>query len=80
LPFDEVVGHKYVDVLVKIGLLPSKAEANRLIQNGGAYLNNERVEDPRLQLTQDILVGGEFLLFAAGKKKKMIVSIKKGLA
>ena len=80
LPFDEIVGHKYVDVLVKIGLLPSKAEANRLIQNGGAYLNNERVEDPRLQLTQEILVGGEFLLFAAGKKKKMIVSIKKGLA
>lgn len=80
LPLEEVIGHKYVDILVKIGLLPSKAEATRLIQNGGAYLNNERVEDPRLQLTQAALIGGEFLLFSAGKRKKMIVSIKKGLA
>lgn len=80
LSVDEVVGQKYVDILVKIGLLPSKAEATRLIQNGGAYLNNERVEDPRLQLTQAALIGGEFLLFGAGRKKKMIVSIKKGLA
>jgi len=80
LLLEEVIGHKYVDILVKIGLLPSKAEAIRLIQNGGAYLNNERVEDSRLQVTHDALIGGEFLLFGAGKKKKMIVSIKKGLA
>lgn len=66
----EILGQKYVDVAVKIGLLPSKGEAMRLIANGGAYLNNERVEDPQLLLSEQSLVGGEFLLFGSGKKKR----------
>lgn len=72
----EILGQKYVDVAVKIGLLPSKGEAMRLIANGGAYLNNERVEDPQLLLSEQSLVGGEFLLFGSGKKKKMLINVK----
>src|SRR4029079_3587801 len=77
LRLDEVIGQKYVDILVKIGLLSSKGEAVRLIHNGGAYLNNERVGDPGLHLSEQLLIGGEFLLFGAGKKKKMLLSIKR---
>ena len=76
LPFDQVIGQKYVDILVKIGLVSSKGEAVRLIQNAGAYLNNQRVVDPQLYLSEKSLIGGEFLLFGAGKKKKMILSVK----
>lgn len=75
--FDQVIGQKYVDVLVKMGLVSSKGEAVRLIQNAGAYLNNERVQDPQHHISENDLIGGEFLLFGAGKKKKMILSVRK---
>lgn len=77
LPIGEVTGHKFVDIAVKIGLLPSKGEAVRLINNGGAYLNNVRLEDPNFRISDQSLVGGEFLLFGSGKKKKMLVRVKK---
>jgi tyrosyl-tRNA synthetase len=73
---EELIGQKFVDVAVKIALLPSKGEAVRLISNGGAYLNNEKVEDAGLRLTSDHLIGGKYLLFALGKKKKMLVELE----
>lgn len=79
LSLEEVVGQKYVDVAVKIGLLSSKGEGVRLIQNGGAYLNDEKVTDPQYRLTQDLLIGGSYLLFGAGKKKKILLSIENHL-
>lgn len=77
LKFDEVVGHKFTEVAARIGLAASKTEALRLIQNAGAYLNNERVDDPHFLIGEDHLVGGEYLLFGAGKKKKILVNIQK---
>ncbi len=77
LSLEEVIGQKFVDIAVKIGLLPSKGEAVRLINNGGAYLNNVRVDDINLRLSNELLIGEEFLLFGHGKKKKMLVKIKK---
>jgi len=75
LASSDVVGQRYVDIAVKIGLLPSKGEASRLIQQGGAYLNNDKVEDAQMRLQQSNLIGGEFLLFSAGKKKKILVKV-----
>ncbi len=77
LSIEEIVGQKFVDVAVKIGFLSSKGEANRLIDNGGAYLNNIRVNDANLLLSDQSLIGGEFLLFGSGRKKKMLVKVKK---
>ncbi|MBS0620920.1 MAG: tyrosine--tRNA ligase [Verrucomicrobia bacterium] len=77
LSLAEVVGQRYLDLVVKTGLLPSKGEATRLLQNGGAYLNNARVDDPKLIITEGALIAGEFLLLGAGKKKKLLVSVQK---
>jgi tyrosyl-tRNA synthetase len=77
LDLQEVIEQKFVAVAVHIGLLPSKGEAVRLIQNGGAYLNNRRIDDPDFRLSQNDLIGAEFLLFGSGKKKKMLVKIRK---
>jgi tyrosyl-tRNA synthetase len=77
LPLQEVVGQKFVDIAVSIGLLSSKSEAVRLIQNQGAYLNNEKVEDPGLRIVESALIGGEFLLFGSGKKKKMVLTVRR---
>jgi tyrosyl-tRNA synthetase len=73
----DVIGHKYVDIAVKIGLLPSKGEASRLIKNGGAYLNNQRVEDPSLTLSEEHLIDGSYLILSAGKKKRILVRVSK---
>jgi tyrosyl-tRNA synthetase len=75
LPQNEVLGHKFTDVAVKIQFLASKSEAARLIKNGGAYLNNERITDPMMTISATDLIDGRFLLFSAGKKNRMILSI-----
>ena len=57
-----------VDLLVASGLASSKGEARRTIGEGGAYLNNVRVEDPELVPEADDLVGGMWLVLRRGKK------------
>ncbi len=73
----DIIGQKYTELAVKVGLLPSKSEAVRLIQNGGAYLNNQRIDDPNFRLSEQSLVGGEFLLLGSGRKKKILVKVHK---
>jgi hypothetical protein len=61
-------GVSFVDLLVTTGLADSKNAARRLIQQGGAYLNNRAVTDPNLIVTEDSLENDGFLL-RQGKKK-----------
>ncbi len=58
----------YVDLMVETGLVKSRSDARRTIAEGGAYLNNERVEDPELVPSSDDLVGGTWLVLRRGKK------------
>ena len=57
-----------VDLLVASGLSKSKGEARRTVGEGGAYLNNERVEDPELVPSDEDLLGGSWLVLRRGKK------------
>jgi tyrosyl-tRNA synthetase len=77
LTLSEVVGQKFVDVAVKVGLVPSKSEGTKLIKNGGAYLNNERVADPALVFSSSDLIDHSFVLLSAGKKKRLLIKIVK---
>lgn len=77
LSLAEVVDQKYSDVAAASGLFTSKSEAVRLIKNGGAYLNNEKIEDSSFQIESKHVIGGKYLLFGAGKKKKILVKINK---
>jgi tyrosyl-tRNA synthetase len=63
-----VQGVSFVDLLVKTGLAESKNAARRLIQQGGAYLNNQAVADPNLIVKEDALENDAILL-RQGKKK-----------
>ncbi len=71
----EVLGHSFVDVSVKAGLLTSKSEARRLIQNGGAYLNGNKVEDEHFIFNETHLLKNEYLVISAGKKKSLLIRI-----
>jgi tyrosyl-tRNA synthetase len=57
-----------VDLLVDTGLCKSKGEARRTIGDGGAYLNNQRVEDPDRRPDAGDLLGGSWLVLRRGKK------------
>jgi tyrosyl-tRNA synthetase len=66
LPSGELPG--ILDLLVATGLVKSKSDARRTVAEGGAYLNNVRVEDPELRPTQADLVAGSWLVLRRGKK------------
>ena len=56
------------ELFTDIGLTPSRAEAKRLIKQGGLYVNDERIDGlERLLTIKD--VGPNGLLLKAGKKK-----------
>ena len=59
-------------ILVKAGLVPSKSEARRAIEQGGVSADNEKVTDVRKTYTKDDLKDG--IVFRRGKKnfKKVI--------
>ena len=67
------------DLLVRAGLASSKSEARRLVKQGGAYLNDERVaSETRLVTLQDLRDGS--MLLRQGKKnyRKISTTAKKG--
>ena len=57
-----------IELFVECGVCASKGEARRLVQQGGAYINDVVVSDDRLRVTSAALKGGAILL-RAGKKK-----------
>ena len=75
LQIKEVLFHSFVELAVRAKLVTSKSEANRLIKNGGAYLNNYRIESPSFTINEENLIGGEYLLIGSGKKKKILVKV-----
>mgnify|MGYP006282228835 CR=1 FL=1 len=66
-------GVSVVALLRASGLCTSNGDARRLIKGGGAYLNNERVGDDKLQVTPDHLDNGELMLRAGKKNVRRIV-------
>ena len=58
-----------VDLLVLSGLTASKGEARRTVAEGGAYLNNVRVEDPDHVPTAEDVVAEGWLVLRRGKKR-----------
>ncbi len=57
-----------VDVLVRVGLASSKADARRGLQGGGYYINGEQVGDLGRHLTLDDFGGRAWVLLRKGKK------------
>jgi len=58
-----------VDILVASGLASSRGEARRTIAEGGAYVNNVRVEDEEATVSQADLIDDAWLVLRRGKKR-----------
>jgi tyrosyl-tRNA synthetase len=57
-----------VEVLVEVGVFKSKGEARRLIDNGGLYLNSQRVDAADAPLTEQSLCSVHTSVVRKGKK------------
>ena len=57
-----------VDLLVATGLVESKKAARRAVNEGGAYVNNQRITSDEWQPTNEDLLHGRGLVLRRGKK------------
>lgn len=57
-----------VDLLVECGLFASKGEVRRMVQSGGLYLNNQRVDSAEAKLTEQSLCSERIAVVRKGKK------------
>jgi len=69
-------GYSLVDALVETGACASKGQARKLIQSGGAYVNNVPQKDVEYRLTTDVLASASFLILRSGKKNYRLVNVK----
>ena len=64
-----------VDLLVATGLVESKKAARRAVNEGGAYVNNQRITSDEWQPTNEDLLHGRWLVLRRGKKNFVGVRI-----
>ncbi|MBN1430065.1 MAG: tyrosine--tRNA ligase [Anaerolineae bacterium] len=69
-------GMSIVDLVVLSGLEQSKKQARNLIENGGLYLNGQRVENMSQVVTAADAIDGQVLVLRKGKKQYHLVSLK----
>lgn len=67
MPFDRFA--------VSAGLCVSNAEARRLVDQGGAYLNDARILDPKQSVTVEHLIDGRIIILRRGVKTYRLVRI-----
>jgi len=63
------------DLFLHTKLVPSKGEARRLIQNGGAYFNNERLSDGTIRIDSLIGANRNILVLRSGKKNYHLIKV-----
>ena len=66
-------GINIVDLLVRSEIKDSKGNARKLVEQGGAYVNNVRIADVKHQVTVEHLVGEQLLLLRGGKKDLRLI-------
>jgi tyrosyl-tRNA synthetase len=66
-------GIAILNLLKQAGLSTSNSEARRLVQGGGAKVNDAKVEDEKAVLTLDALNSDGVIKLTAGKKRHVIL-------
>jgi tyrosyl-tRNA synthetase len=64
------------DLMAAAGIAKSKSDARRVIVEGGAYLNNEKVTAEDAAPTDADLLHGEYLVVRRGKRTVGAVSVR----
>ncbi len=72
---DLEAGIPLVDLMIRTGLAESKGAARKLIEGGGAYLNNERQTQAQKKITTGDLKWPAAILLRTGKKNYHLIRI-----
>jgi len=65
-----------VRFLAETGIMPSKGEARKMIQNGGISINRNKVEDIQFLVGTELLLHEKYILVQKGKKHFFLVEAK----
>jgi len=66
----------WIELLVATGVVDSKSAARRIVNEGGAYLNNKRVESEDFTPSKADLLHGKYLLLRKGKRDLAAVEVE----
>ncbi len=72
---EAVMNQPVTDILATAGMLSSKGEARRLIQQGGIYLNNQRLTEGSRTFGQGDLIDGRLSVLRSGKRNFFLLKI-----
>jgi tyrosyl-tRNA synthetase len=65
----------WVDLLAATGVVDSKSAARRVVKDGGAYLNNEKVSSEDYAPTKDEFLCGKYAVLRKGKRDLAAVEL-----
>lgn len=68
-------GMSFVELAIASGLTSSKGEARRLVDGGGAYVNNTKIGDPYQAITPEQSVENRFIILRKGRKNYLLVRL-----
>lgn len=69
----DMIGGKILDVLIAAKIIPSKSEGKRLVQQGGLYVNDEKITDIDTIVTDSFFKDGTMLVRKGKKTYNKIV-------
>lgn len=70
-------GIKLADLLTeKANVFTSKGEMRKMVQGGGLSINKEKVTDPYMETTPEILLNNKYILVQKGKKNYYLLIVK----
>jgi tyrosyl-tRNA synthetase len=75
LPKDKVANVAVLDVAVAAGLCKSKGEARRLVESGGLYVNNKRVDGIGAVVKPGDIVDNRVVVLRSGKKTYHLLKV-----
>ena len=58
----------WVDLLAAAGVVDSKSAARRIVKEGGAYLNNEKISGEEFRLEKSHFLCGKYAVLRKGKR------------
>jgi tyrosyl-tRNA synthetase len=68
-------GVDVVRFLAESGILPSKGEARKMVQNGGISINRMKVESIQFNVGTELLLHNKYLLVQKGKKNFYLIEV-----
>jgi len=76
LPSDQVLDKPAFEVIALAGMVASKGEARRLVQQGGLNINNVRVSDLTRVFSVSDLIEGRLAVLRSGKKSFFLLKLQ----